>query len=164
MKNRSDFITGIILAVLAIWYFVQAQSIRIFAGMGKSVINSQTMPKVWAVCLLLLACCLISRPFRKSFKDTAKKGEKQTLAQVLKNSWEVIATFVALFVYALLLTHFGFIISTALYIFAQTLILAPKEKRSYPGAAIIGVIAAFATYYIFVYWLDVLLPAGRIFD
>ncbi|MBO6259177.1 MAG: tripartite tricarboxylate transporter TctB family protein [Succinivibrio sp.] len=164
MKNRSDFITGIILAVFAIWYFVQAQSIRVFSGMGKSVINSQTMPKVWAVCLLLLACVLISRPFRNSFKDAVKKGEKQSFAELMKKNWEVTATFIALFVYALLLTPFGFIISTAVYIFVQTLILAPAEKRSYLGAAIIGVVAASATYYVFVFWLDVLLPVGKIFD
>ncbi len=162
MKNRTDFYTGIVLALFAIWYFVQAGTIRIFPGMGKAIISSQTMPKLWAVCLMLLAAVLISRPFRKSFK--ADREAKLSFSEMITKNSEVILTFVALFVYAGLLSSLGFIISTALYVFAQNLILTPKEDRSYLKAALLGIVSSVAAFCIFVYWLDVLLPVGTIFD
>ena len=88
MKNRTDFIAGIVLAIFSILSYMQACSVRIFPGMGKSIVNSQTMPKIWAVCLFLLAACLISRPFRKSYKDdnSSKKKMLSLMETVKENS------------------------------------------------------------------------------
>ncbi len=163
MKNRTDFITGIILAVFSITYYMQACSVRIFPGMGKAIVNSQTMPKIWAICLFLLALCLISRPFRKSFKDNSKSSSLSFIESCKANS-EVILTFIALFFYVLCLNFLGFVISSAVYIFLQTIILMPKEKRSYLKAAILGIVSATIAFCVFVYWLDVLLPVGKIFE
>lgn len=165
MKNRTDFIAGIVLAVFSILYYMQACTVRIFPGMGKSIVNSQTMPKVWAVCMLLLALCLISRPFRKSFKDE-KTGEKKpfNLVALFKENSQIIYTFGALFLYAVTLEYVGFIISSAVYIFLQTLILMPEKERSLPKAALLGVVSGVAAFCVFVYWLDVLFPVGKLFE
>ncbi|MDO5352100.1 MAG: tripartite tricarboxylate transporter TctB family protein [Succinatimonas sp.] len=165
MKNRTDFIAGIVLAIFSILYYMQACSVRIFPGMGKSIVNSQTMPKIWAICLFLLAVCLISRPFRKSYKDDCSSGKKSlSLIATLKDNSLIIYTFGALFLYAIALEYVGFIISSAIYIFLQTLILMPKNNRSFIKAAILGVVSGIAAFCIFVYWLDVLLPVGKLFE
>lgn len=165
MKNRTDFIAGIVLAIFSILYYMQACSVRVFPGMGKSVVNSQTMPKIWAICLLLLAVCLISRPFRKNYKDDSSSGKKSlSLIATLKDNTLIIYTFGALFLYALALEYVGFIISSAIYIFLQTLILMPKKDRNFIKAAILGVVSGAAAFCIFVYWLDVLLPVGKLFE
>lgn len=165
MKNRTDFIAGIVLAIFSILYYMQACSVRIFPGMGKSIVNSQTMPKILAVCLFLLAACLISRPFRKSYKDdNSSKKKMLSLMETVKENSLIIYTFGALFLYALALEYVGFIISSAVYIFLQTLILMPKQNRSFIKAAILGVVSGVAAFCIFVYWLDVLLPVGKLFE
>ena len=164
MKNRTDFITGIVLAVFALWYFFQSTTIRIFPGMGKSIVNSQTMPKVWAVCLLLLAVALMSRSFRKGVPDPDAGRPRVSLRQWISRNTEVLATFAALFVYAALLAPLGFVIATIAYIYAQTLILMPQKQRNHIKALLLGVVAAPAAYFIFVHWLNVLLPAGAIFE
>ena len=165
MKNRTDFIAGVVLAIFSILYYMQACSVRIFPGMGKSIVNSQTMPKIWAICLFLLAACLISRPFRKSYKDDNSSNKKSlSLIETLKENTLIIYTFGALFLYALALEYVGFIISSAVYILLQTLILMPKQNRSFIKAAILGVVSGLAAFCIFVYWLDVLLPVGKLFE
>lgn len=162
-NKRNDLITGIVLAVFALWYLWQSFSIRVFAAMGKAVVNSTTMPKIWAVCMLLLAGALILRSLRapKSAKDSQGAF---SLGEWCRANSEVLLTFVALFIYAAIMVPLGFIISSILYIFAQTLILMGKEHRSYVKAGIIAVVCSVATYFIFVYWLAVLLPAGMIFE
>ena len=160
-NKRNDLITGIVLAVFALWYLWQSFSIRVFAAMGK--VNSTTMPKIWAVCMLLLAGALILRSLRapKSAKDSQGAF---SLGEWCRANSEVLLTFVALFIYAAIMVPLGFIISSILYIFAQTLILMGKEHRSYVKAGLIAVVCSVATYFIFVYWLAVLLPAGMIFE
>lgn len=158
--KRTDLITGIVLALFSLWYFYEALHVRIFAGMGKAVVNSTTMPKIWAVCMLLLSGALILRSIR------APKGKEEGngLGAWFKANVEVIYTFAALFIYTALLEPLGFIIASVLYIFAQTLILMGKEHRSYVKALIIAVVCSAASYYVFVYHLAVLLPKGAIFE
>ncbi len=163
-NKRNDLITGIVLALFALWYFYEALSIRIFAGMGKAVVNSTTMPKIWAVCLLLLAGALILRSLRTPAPKDAKSGSGFNLGAWVKANYEVFLTFAALFLYAALMEPLGFIISSILYIFAQTLILMDKGHRSYVKALVIAVVCSVASYALFVYWLAVLLPVGAIFE
>ncbi len=161
-SKRNDLITGIVLALFSLWYLYEAFSIRIFAGMGKAVVNSTTMPKIWAVCMLLLAAALIFR----SIRAPAPKGngDKTSASSWIKENSEVWCTFAALFIYAALLEPLGFIIASILYIFAQTIILMGKENRNYVKAGIIAVVCSVASYYVFVHWLAVLLPVGAIFE
>ena len=84
--------------------------------------------------------------------------------ETVKENSLIIYTFGALFLYALALEYVGFIISSAVYIFLQTLILMPKQNRSFIKAAILGVVSGVAAFCIFVYWLDVLLPVGKLFE
>lgn len=160
-SKRNDLITGIVLALFAIWYFFEAMSIKTFAGMSKAVVTSSTMPKIWAVCLLLLAGALILRSIRAPKPE--KAGQKVTFGDWCKTNSEVLLTFAALFIYAGLMAPLGFIISSILYIFFQTLILMGKEHRSYVKALVIAVVCSAACYFVFVYGLAVLLPGGAIF-
>ncbi len=166
MSNRkTDLVTGIVLAVFALWYLYQSFSIRMFAAMGKVAVNSATMPKLWAVCMLLLSAALISRYFRKGKAEKAEKAEKKAgSGSILADNAEVIATFVSLIVYVALLKYAGFIVSTSLYVFAQTIILMQKHERSYVKAGVLAVVFSVAAYFLFVHVLAVLLPIGTWFE
>ena len=69
-------------------------------------------------------------------------------------------TFVSLAIYIALLEPVGFLIMTAIYLFVQTLILTPKEKRNYIVTFITSIVIAVALDYVFVCLLNVLLPLG----
>ena len=162
MSKRNDLITGIVIAVFSLWYYFEASNIRVMKAFSKSAVNSTSMPKIWAVCMLLLAIALIVRGLRNKDKDA--KGEPFSFSAWFNKNLEVVETFGALLIYIAIMDFVGFIIASIFYIFVQTLILMPKGEKSYVKAGIIAVIISVATYYIFVYWLAVLLPAGAIFE
>ena len=162
MNKRNDLITGIVLIAFSLVYLVQAFNIRIFKAMGKAVVNSTTMPKIWAICMILLALSLIVRAIRS--KNDGDKNKTRSFKQMLHDNSEVIATFTALVIYIAIMELFGFIFASILYIFAQTIILTPKDKRNYVQAGIIAVICSVATYYLFVSYLSVLLPEGILLE
>ena len=72
----------------------------------------------------------------------------------------MVATIVVFTAYVLLMKPVGFIITSAVYLFLQMLILCPKEKRNSILFAVISVVCAVAIYYIFRNGLNVMLPAG----
>ena len=78
MSKRNDLITGIVIAVFSLWYYFEASNIRVMKAFSKSAVNSTSMPKIWAVCMLLLAIALIVRGLRNKDKDA--KGEPFSLA------------------------------------------------------------------------------------
>jgi putative tricarboxylic transport membrane protein len=79
---------------------------------------------------------------------------------MIKENREIVLTFVSLAVYIALLEPVGFLIMTAVYLFVQTLILTPKEKRNYIVTLITSIVIAVALDYVFVCLLNVLLPLG----
>ena len=78
----------------------------------------------------------------------------------MKDYREVILSFLFLLIYILLLQPVGFIIMSALFIFAEAMVLTPKEKRKPLIAAIVCIVAAVIVDFAFVNLLHVLLPAG----
>ena len=61
-----------------------------------------------------------------------------------------------------LMSVLGFMISSALFLFATMMLLTPKQKRKLPIIIILSVVVAVGVYYLFVYGLDMVLPTGII--
>lgn len=168
-SNRKDLIAGIVLALFALCYFYEATGIKSFAGLGRTLIDSAAMPKIWAGCLLLLSCALILRSLRAERggskaqqQQQQKEKPKLSPAAWCREHAAVLLTFAALFAYAALMVPLGFIAASTLYIFAQILILQ-GSLRGWYKALLLGVICSAASYFIFVRGLAVLLPPGLIF-
>ena len=70
------------------------------------------------------------------------------------------ASFGLLLFYALLLSRLGFVITSTIYIYAQSQFMVPSEKRSHLLSAVIAVASSVALYLVFVYVLRVNLPSG----
>lgn len=158
MDKRQDLMTGIIMALVSLWYLFEAAQVKVFAGMGKAIIDSGTIPKVWGGCLLVLSIILIIRGFRGLQKEG--QLDKFNLWDKVKEHWEVVGTFILLTIYIGIMDYLGFVIASMIYIFFQILVLTPKEKRNYKMAGILAVIFSISIYYVFVEWLMVLLPVG----
>lgn len=163
-KYKQDIVPGVVLAVLALLYMANIPQIKVFEGLGSTPINNHFVPWLWSSAILVLSVWIIIRGLNKRRKFIAEGGkvEKFNLKAGIEKYWEVIASFVALAVYVGLMDLVGFVIMTAVYLFAQILILTPREnwKKNYVPAAITGVVTGILLHLIFAEWLSVLLPVG----
>ena len=157
MAKKNDLITVIIMALFSLGYLCETTAIKVFGGMGKSVIDSGTVPRVWGGCLLFLSIALIIRSLRGKKKHS---GEAKGWKEFINEKREVIETFVLLTFYIAIMEDVGFVISSLIYIFLQTIILSPPGEKHYKLAGGLALVFAIGIYYVFVEWLMVLLPAG----
>lgn len=152
MTNKQrDLLCSILF--LACGVFVLTQSATIKPIMGKDL-GSGFMPKIVAAAMILLSgikliLTLISK------KPAAKLESDDDLLGGLM-------TIMALSAYVLLFEYLGFILSTGLYLFIQILLLSNEKSRNIKLFAAISVITSVAVYAIFVYVINMPLPAGFI--
>lgn len=159
MEEKRDLLVGIIVGCFSILYYIGALQIKMYKGLGVSVIDSSQVPKKWAIFLFVLSVILIIR----SLIRIKKKGNSTVpMLKILTLNREVGITFILLAVYTIFLKQLGFIISTFGYIFFQTIVLTKKEKRNYKLTIILAIIFSVSIDYIFVELLSVLLPKGII--
>ena len=162
-KYKINMITGSVIFAFALAYFLLSWQIANFKGLGAPPIDAKFVPRLWGVLLMILSLLVFIRGLREYLK-LKKEGSIQkssvSVAAKLKDNWEVILTFLCLLIYILLLQPVGFIIMSALFIFAEAMILTPAGKRKPLIAAVIAVVAAVLVDFAFVNLLHVLLPAG----
>ncbi len=162
-KYKMNMLAGGVLFAFAAAYFILSWQIPNFKGLGAPPIDAKFVPRLWGGLLMLLSLLVFIRGLREYLKlkkeGKLEKSGTSLMDRVMENR-EVIMTFLCLLIYIWLLQPVGFIIMSALYIFAESMILTPKEKRKPLIAAIVGVVAAVAVDFAFVNLLHVLLPAG----
>ena len=150
-KYKMNMFAGGLLFAFAAAYFILAFQIPNFKGLGAPPIDAKFVPKLWGGLLMGLSLIVFLRGLLEYLK-LKKEGKLPRSGISLKDriieNREVI------------LQPVGFIIMSALYIFAESMILTPKGKRKPLIAAIVGVVAAVVVDYAFVNLLHVLLPAG----
>ncbi len=162
-KYKMNMFAGGLLFAFGLAYFILSWQIPNFKGLGAPPIDAKFVPRLWGGLLMLLSAIVFVRGLleflRLKKEGKLVKGSESVVAKMI-DTREVILTFVCLLVYIWLLKPVGFIIMSALYIFAEAMILTPKEKRKPLIAAIVGIVAAVFVDYAFVNLLHVLLPAG----
>jgi len=162
-KYKMNMIAGGVIFAFALAYFIMTWQIANFRGLGAPPIDAKFVPRLWGGLLMLLSLIVFLRGLIEYIKLRKAKKLVKSEESIVKraiDTREVILTFAALFIYILLLQPVGFIIMSALYIFAECMILTPREKRKLILAAIIGVVSAVLVDFVFVEFLHVLLPAG----
>ncbi len=162
MQYKKELVPGIVLTVIAVLYLFFTTQIQPFTGLGSTPLTNRFMPFFWGTCLLILSVMLIIRGIRMRKKELAagKTATSATTVSFWDNYKEVVLSFILLAIYIALLESVGFIIMTALYVFAEILVLTEKSKRNFLVSAIVAVVVAFVLYFIFVKSLNVLLPGG----
>ena len=163
-KHKKDIIAGVVLLLVCIAYFAMTSGIKVFAGVGAPPISARDMPRIWSVVLGVLAIALLVRGIVSDRREKTEKGEKSgTIEDWIKDNYAVLGSFVALFLYALLMKKVGFLICTAAYLPIQIQLLADKEKRgkrNYIMTAVISVMFTVLSYVVFFKLLNVPLPRG----
>lgn len=163
MDYRTDIISGIVLSLFAVFYFINAFSIRVYEGLGKAIVDSSTLPKIWGILLFLLSLNLLIRGLRKKKEAQAAGVETKRdfdLKKYLTENYAVYGTFVLIAIYVTLLRRVGFIIMTAFYIFFQIQLLTHPKERRYALPAAIAVVTSLFIYFVFVKVFYVILPGG----
>ena len=162
-KYKMNMAAGGFLFAFGLAYFILSWQIANFKGLGAPPIDAKFVPRLWGVTLMVLSAIVFLRGLleylrlRKAGKLEKKGGS--LVARIVEGR-EVILTFGCLLVYIALLKPVGFIITSAAYIFAESMILTPKGKRKPWIALIVGIAAAVLVDFAFVQLLHVLLPKG----
>ena len=163
-KYKMNMITGGVIFVFGLVYFILSWQIANFKGLGAPPIDAKFVPRLWGGLLMLLSLIVFLRGLLEYLRlkkegKIVKKKDMSVPAKIM-DAREVILTFVCLLIYIALLEPVGFIIMSALYIFAECMILTPKEKRKPLIAIAVGIVAAVFIDFAFVRLLHVLLPVG----
>ncbi|MBZ4646213.1 MAG: hypothetical protein JG777_1702 [Clostridia bacterium] len=157
IKKYGDIISGSFLFVVAAVIFISSFSIK---KITVSRIGAAFVPQLVGIFLAILSVVIIIGAIRqlKSGEQTNTKETAGEEGQI--NHISVIATFVLIALYIALLDKVGFLIMTAVYLFAQFYVLANKAERKIPLFAAVAVAASAVIYYTFVYGFQLMLPAG----
>lgn len=156
VKKYGDLISGIVLLVLSVLYFSQIGTIKII---NSGSVDAAFIPKLVAGAMFFLSFCLIlSSVFALKKENREVRGD---LAPERVQWGPVILTAVLLIVYVAMFETIGFLITTAVYLFAQLMVLAPERnvKRAVQFA-VSSLISAYVLQYIFIHLLYVMLPEG----
>ena len=164
MQYRKDITSGALIGAVSIIYLLLTCKVSIFTGPGAAPLSARFVPAMWGTILLILSVLLLVRGLRNRKAALQKRGAAEQSRFSLKGFYlqntEVILTFAVLAAYIYLLKPVGFLIMSALYIFAEALILSKRGKRRVITALVLAVTASVLIDFVFVRLLYVMLPKG----
>ena len=153
LKKYGDLATGIVFLVIAVVFYVLAGQLppSLLGGVG-----SDFVPKILAVGTGILSVLQIISGVKTMKKDFSGEAADEDRPEYIR----VLATVAAFGIYVTVMEKVGFLISSIVYLFAQMVILAPKEKRNFLLLEVIAVVFNIVVYFIFRNALNVMLPKG----
>ena len=157
-----DVITGIVSLVLFLLFFGFSFAIEV-KTVGGSV-SSRTIPQFVSSCGIIVSLILILKnlfPYLKA----RKSGGQQEPVYTDRKRWGQLAISVVLMVgYILLMRTFGFMLTSAVYLFLQMLaILEDRSRKRVILIAVIAVLVPVILYIPFRYGFQLMIPVGTIF-
>ncbi|HOV64861.1 MAG TPA: tripartite tricarboxylate transporter TctB family protein [Spirochaetia bacterium] len=156
-KITSELLLGIIMLVIATSYLIMTFSIP-----RRGTIDATFVPFLLSGGMYLLGILqTIGALSKKKKKDVSSDNEKQEDSKEQVDVQTVLKTIGLIIIYIAFLDKIGFIIMSAVYLFAQFIVLTPVEKKKrYLVYAIIAVSSSVIIYIIFRYVFDLMLPGG----
>ncbi|MCL2122893.1 MAG: tripartite tricarboxylate transporter TctB family protein [Desulfovibrionaceae bacterium] len=152
-ERYEDLCVGGVFLAFTIFYAAQIPFIRLT---NLSPISAGAYPIAAAALLFFLSGYQLAIGIKK-FRTPASAKNTQNKQKDYKT---VVRTFFLVVAYVLLLDPLGFCISSALYVFLQSVLLCPPDKIRFGQFAVISIVASVIVYVIFRYGLDLMLPAG----
>lgn len=164
VQTKIDFLTGGVIAVVAVIMFVMTFSFEAFAGAAVGV-GVEFMPRVIAVLLLVTAAVIIINAYRNRGKQL-KVIDGETGLEVeeedpnSKNYKKLGISFGAMLIYAFLTQFIGFLLASILYLITQMFILSENDKKKLIVISVVSVVMSIIVYFIFRNVFYVMLPQG----
>ena len=163
LQRYKELAAGVVFLMFSVAYYYNATTIRILV---RYFYNAQFLPRLLAVVMIVLSLVQIVYGVKALNQRQARQSEtggEGAAMSIQSGNIRILATIAILAVYIALLRQVGFLIMTMVYMFLQTLVLTPKEKRSILFIAILSVVFSFAVYLMFVRGFQLMLPRGQIF-
>ena len=154
MKCKRNTITGIVGIIAVILCFILMQSMRQIPNLIEP--GPRLMPTVGLILILVSSIMLLINGLRdkKEEKPYFPEGGVKKLA----------FAYALLCVYGILLTLFGFLITTPFAMFAFVNMLKEDEKVTWWQAALISIVVTAFLYGMFVIGFQIKLPSGILFN
>ncbi|MDO6386509.1 tripartite tricarboxylate transporter TctB family protein [Uliginosibacterium sp. 31-12] len=144
-----EFAVGIVFLLIGLGYLYMTSQLP-----RKQFIDAAFVPYVLAITMCLLGGFQLWDASKVGTDAPAKADDKADYRTVVKTLGLIIA-------YAALLEPLGFPVITAIYLFAQFIVLTPNDHQvSLPKYALIAVLTSAIVYATFRYAFDMLLPVG----
>lgn len=154
MKCKRNTITGIVGIIAVILCFIIMQSIRQIPNLIEP--GPRLMPTVGLILILVSSIMLLINGLRD------KKEEKPYFPE--GGVKKLVFAYALLCVYGILLTLFGFLITTPFAMFAFVNMLKEDEKVTWWQAVLISIVVTAFLYGMFVIGFQIKLPSGIIFN
>ena len=154
MKCKRNTITGIVGIISVILCFILMQSMRQIPNLIEP--GPRLMPTVGLILILVSSIMLLINGLRD------KKEEKPYFPE--GGVKKVVFAYALLCVYGILLTLFGFLITTPFAMFAFVNMLKEDEKVTWWQAALISIVVTAFLYGMFVIGFQIKLPSGILFN
>lgn len=157
-EKKKDLYISLFLLLFSIVFFASTYNLQ---RLTESNIGVEFFPRLTAIAIFILSSALFVQSITglKKYKRN-NSGNVKVEKNDYKKYFTVLLTVLLIIAYIALMWKLGFIISTAIYLFLQISVLAPKEKRSYVTFFIISVLTSCFIYYVFKVLLHLMLPAG----
>lgn len=154
MKCKRNTITGIVGIIAVILCFIIMQSMRQIPNLIEP--GPRLMPTVGLILILVSSIMLLIDGLRD------KKEEKPYFPE--GGVKKLVFAFALLCVYGILLTLFGFLITTPFAMFAFVNMLKEDEKVTWWQAVLISIVVTAFLYGMFVIGFQIKLPFGILFN
>ena len=154
MKCKRNTITGIVGIIAVIICFIIMQSMRQVPNLIEP--GPRLMPTVGLILILVSSIMLLINGLRD------KKEEKPYFPE--GGVKKLVFAYALLCVYGILLTLFGFLITTPFAMFAFVNMLKEDEKVTLWQAALISIAVTAFLYGMFVIGFQIKLPSGILFN
>lgn len=170
MKWNKEMKTAVFFACFAVFYLIMTAQIKTFDLYSTSGLNSQSMPRLYGILMLILSAVLFLTSLAKEKKTPAKEGEKKPVATVTVFGRTVprkplyLALSILLFAfYAATYASLGFVLSGFLYLALMIMLLTPqrhKSKKMTVFTWVFSFVFVWGLYMIFTRALGMMLPRG----
>lgn len=128
MKIKGESIFSLFLIFVFSFIYLETKKIPPVPG-GPYDVGTQFFPMyISLICIILSIKVFISSLFKQS-----KNKEKDADESLKKKSYIFISMLLILFLYSLILTKFGFIISTIVFLLVLYILLNKYKTNSFPG-------------------------------
>jgi len=165
MTRSKDFVTGLITIALAVFIFSVSNNVKDFAAVG---VGAGFLPRLASILLAVLGIVLAVEGWRR--RAPSSLTDEPSLpppAETKSEDIEVFGGWLAVLLsiglmcaYVAFLDSLGFILTSTVYAFCQTLILAKNVKWNFLQFGVIALFFSGLSYFLFVRVFQVLLPAG----
>lgn len=154
-QKYKELISSSVITVVGLVYFILAFSIRQY---GDAVLDSRFLPLVLGVLLVVFGSVKLFGSIRQTLRqehETATMNSPETGSRI-----HVLLTIALMIGYAFALKPLGFLFSTSVYMFLQTIILFPNKKKNVVIMIAVSLIFSITVYLVFTRVFSLVLPRG----